>query len=468
MVAVAGPTGSGASTGTDPPGRGFRIDAFVVWMVGLALAALLLRLGYASFVKWDQRIWGDAAYYHAQANGLFDGHGFAGYQATADGIVRYGAEAQHPPLTTLYLALWSLVGLSTFHWHMVAGCVLGAATVVALGYTGREIAGPRAGILAAAIAVVTPSLWSNDVLVMSETVTEFVVALALLTAYRYWRAPKVSTLMVLGGLCALGALARTEIGLLIPFMLVPLALRTHRGDRRSRWKALGAALAVAALVLAPWLIRNATLDPPVIGLSNSGAVLMVANCPEAYDGPAVGWWAAPCQINELLHDDAAARERGLHFIKDHLGALPRVALFRLGRMFEVYEPGSFLPGAPEGEGTIALQVIDGQTYTTARLGLLAFYLLAVGAIAGGVIMFRRRITLIPVYAVLATVAVTALVAYGNTRFRTPFDLALVVLTGVAIDAAWSRIRRQPPGGDGPGSRAVGDPARNIDPDVAGL
>ena len=39
------------------------------------------------------------------------------------------------------------------------------------------------------------------------------------------------------------------------------------------------------------------------------------------------------------------------------------------------------------------------------------------------------------------VSVTALLTYGNLRFREPAEVALVVLAAVALDALWSRRTR---------------------------
>jgi hypothetical protein len=43
---------------------------------------------------------------------------------------------------------------------------------------------------------------------------------------------------------------------------------------------------------------------------------------------------------------------------------------------------------------------------------------------------------------LVMVTLTALTAYGGIRFRTPGDLALVVLAGLALDALISRGRHR--------------------------
>ena len=52
---------------------------------------------------------------------------------------------------------------------------------------------------------------------------------------------------------------------------------------------------------------------------------------------------------------------------------------------------------------------------------------------------RRRVTLIPLIALLVTVAVGVAFVYGFTRFRASAEVAIVLLAAVAIDA-WLRRR----------------------------
>jgi len=52
-----------------------------------------------------------------------------------------------------------------------------------------------------------------------------------------------------------------------------------------------------------------------------------------------------------------------------------------------------------------------------------------------VVLFRRRTTLLPLVAVTANVIVAMLITFGQTRYRTPFEVVLAVLASVAVDAA---------------------------------
>ena len=111
-------------------------------------------------------------------------------------------------------------------WGPRAG--VGGGTVVLGVGAAREIAGRRASLVAAGLAALLPNLWTNDVALGAETPAQFAVALVLLLCARLraLSGPHVTDRFlirasVLGGACALAALTRSELALLVPLVLVP-------------------------------------------------------------------------------------------------------------------------------------------------------------------------------------------------------------------------------------------------------
>jgi hypothetical protein len=82
---------------------------------------------------------------------------------------------------------------------------------------------------------------------------------------------------------------------------------------------------------------------------------------------------------------------------------------------------------------------DGRPKWTYPIEVDSYYPVVLLAITGIVILSRRRVRLLPLTAQLAAAAVTAALAWGALRFRTPADVALVVLGGVALDAGLARV-----------------------------
>ena len=122
---------------------------------------------------------GDAIVYHMEANSLANGNGWINvivYQRF--GIVRQ--TAGHPPLYSYWLALWSFFGMRSTLSHQIASAFLGSASIAVVGYVARKIRGDVVGLIAAAIAVLHPSFWSWDAMILSETLAILVSASLLL------------------------------------------------------------------------------------------------------------------------------------------------------------------------------------------------------------------------------------------------------------------------------------------------
>ena len=80
-------------------------------------------------------------------------------------------------------------------------------------------------------------------------------------------------------------------------------------------------VAVAALVLAPWVIRNyETFNPRVILSTNDGKTLAGANCRSTYQGPLIGYWDYSCLGHDALANsdeaeyDAVMRAEGTAYL----------------------------------------------------------------------------------------------------------------------------------------------------------
>ena len=77
-------------------------------------------------------------------------------------------------------------------------------------------------------------------------------------------------------------------------------------------------------------------------------------------------------------------------------------------------------------------------------GLASWYVVAGLAVAGAVILRRRRqAPIFPLLALPAIVLATVAVTFAQTRYRAPAEPVVVVLAAVAIDAALPRHRTAP-------------------------
>jgi 4-amino-4-deoxy-L-arabinose transferase-like glycosyltransferase len=398
----------------------------------IAALGLAMRLVYALVVMHGVGVGGDGLEFHILANQLAGGDGYVQPLIVSPGHV---ATADKPPLYPLLLALPSLAGWKALVAHRVASCLMGALLVVAVGLLGRRAGGSaRAGLIAAAIAALYPLLVVLDGAVRSESLYAPLVAFALLAAYRLADRPSAGRAAALGALGGAAALTRSEALLLLALLLAAVLPRLPR-PRRLRLAAV--AIGVAALVLAPWVVRNwAEFGRPLLS-TNSGSLAYGANCHSAYYSRQIGTWPCYPRLTVAPGRDEAdvsarLRSQGVDYARDHAGRLPAVAAVRLLRSFDLWAPRA----ATRLEAGIGDRDLGFQ-----RAGVLAYYLLAPLAIAGAAMLRRRREPLALLLAPFALVAVVSVLGYGTPRFRVPAEIPIAVLAAVALAAISGRRRR---------------------------
>jgi 4-amino-4-deoxy-L-arabinose transferase-like glycosyltransferase len=441
--------------GTNPPdrvsartGRGFRLA-----LVLLVVVAVVVRFVYIWFERRDAAVVADAFYYHEGANLLVDGRGFIHPFGAADGLTIEAAD--HPPLYMLYLAGWSLVGARSVGWHLVANALLGVVAVVIAAYVGRRVGGDRVGVVAAALVALSPNVWRYDGFLMSETGVVLAVLVIALLAYRYWEERTPWRLVAVAVGIGLGTLVRPELLLLSVFLVVPLVLLVRERTWLWRLGSLALAAGVVLGVLAPWLVyNNLRFEDPVFISRNLGGTLAVSYCDSVFDGPRIGHWDFNCGAEVVAaagitgydsRADAIMRDAGIEYALDNLDRLPAVVAARVGRITGVYQP------AQQRDLDVFWQEAS-RPVATAGMIVLPFTL--VGAVAGAVILRRRRVLVLPLLAPIACVLVTVVVFYAATRFRATAEGPICVLVAVALVALWDRVRhRVTPAGVEAGSGA---------------
>jgi 4-amino-4-deoxy-L-arabinose transferase-like glycosyltransferase len=404
---------------------------FAAWLAGLAAFGLVLRLVYALVVVRDDPLIGDALQFHNFANLNADGRFFVHDRLFLEqGIER--PTADKPPLYPLLLTAASLLGGRSWQAHQVVGCLVGAATIVAIGLLARRVAGPRVGLLAAAMAAVSPLLVATDGSLRSESPYALLVALVLLAAVRVRERPTAGAAAAFGAVVGLAALTRGEAVLLLALIGLPLLAPLGRAG----WARLGVATAVMVAVLAPWLARSwIAFDRPVAISTNTGGLIAGANCDQTYRGPLLGQWVYDCvrpavHVNEAL-EAAHQRAEGLRYAREHASRLPAVVGARLGRSFDVYRPR---------QGAALMAFFEGRNGRVAEASVAWWYALVVLGVVGAVVLRRRRG---PVWILLAPVVVLVVVsatAYGWTRFRAGVEPGALVLAAVGLAALWPPLR----------------------------
>jgi 4-amino-4-deoxy-L-arabinose transferase-like glycosyltransferase len=453
IVAIA----SGAST----PGEHLACGAvprrrlgFEPTLALLGLAGFALRVGYVlGFRRSVVPLGGDALYYSVSADLIAGGRGFIDPLALITGRVVQAAD--HPPLYQLWLTIASVVDPGRQTWqatHMLWSCVLGAGSVIFCGLVGRRLAGPRCGLLAAAVAAAYPNMWLHDGALLSETMSIFLVSVTLWAAYRYWDVPSVGRAVLLGLCTGLAALSRPELILLLPLLLVPLAVLARGIPAGRKLGSLAAGGAIALGVLAPWVGYNLSrFDEPVYISTNMARTMAAANCDSTYYGDLIGYkdyaclheanLAAQARTPDWDRLDASGRDREVRrevfgYIGDHAGRVPVVMAARVGRALKVYGVGQEVDYDDR---------LHDQDRWLVYAGLASWYVVAGLAVAGAVVLRRRReVPVFPLLVVPAVVLMAVAIMFAQTRYRAPAEPAVVILAAAAIDAVMRRRRAAPP------------------------
>jgi len=403
---------------------------FARWLLVIVGGAFAWRVAYTlGFTARVEDAVYDAVYYVLQSEAVVQGRGFVRPLSSL-------ANADHPPLTTLVIspATW-LFGVSAdTAAQRLTMCFFGAGTVAGIGLLAREVRGPRVGLIAAGVAAVYPNLFMNDGVVMAESLAAMLVALALYAAYRVRSGGSTRALLGLGVCCGLAALARAELILLVPLVAVPVVLGASRAEWRTRLRPLATVVAVAGVVIAPWVVRNMVVfEEPAFLSTGDGLVLLGANCDEVYSGPRIGVWSVGCGLEVADHEDAAIlssrqRDAAFDYIGDHLGRTPVVVAARVGRLWGVFRPVQ----------TVEFSQQEGRPAAAGYAGLAMYWVLVPLGIGGLVLLHRARRLVWPLVAPFVIVTVVAAAGYGSIRLRVPAEPSIVVLAAVAVDALWRR------------------------------
>jgi 4-amino-4-deoxy-L-arabinose transferase-like glycosyltransferase len=422
---------AGAAGGRRRFALGLGATAVVAFSVRLVYALTHSGLGFLT----------DPNYYHQQANLLADGRGFVDpFTWIVQG--KSAATAAHPPLFASLLSVLSWLGARSSLSHQVAGCLIGVGTVVAIGFLGRRIGGPAVGLVAAAIAAVSPNVWIYDAGLFAESLELLLVTLVLLVTYRITAPAPWRDLALLGALIGLLALTRSELLLLVPLLVLPLVIARGGPEWGRRLLGLAVAGLVCGIVIAPWLVRNETaFDEPVAMSTNGDLFVGYTNCSAAYSGSLIGWYDVRCAPRSTFADRTtdeatrmkAAREQGIRYARDHLPRLVGVVVWaRAGRLWSVFEPVQ----------TADLEATEHRPRGVSLAGVALFYLTVPFAIGGAILLARRRRgpPIWPLLVPLVVATLTAMAFAGNVRFRAVAEPSIIVFTALGAVAAWSWLR----------------------------
>jgi hypothetical protein len=220
-----------------------------------------------------------------------------GYRKVASQIFWKGRFAVENDLTAYRPPLYPLLLAPFEDWeaeHYAVGVLqvfLSTGTVWAVFRLSRLWGLPPGGsLLAGALVTFDPILLNQSVQIMTETLATFLGAVALIAITRCTREASIRWGILAGCLFGLCVLCRpTFLTWLIGVVVVlPFCVQSSRRRAVAVFAGFGVA---AAMVLAPWAIRNQiAFGRPIITTTHGGYTLLLGNNPQFYEYLRDGAW----------------------------------------------------------------------------------------------------------------------------------------------------------------------------------
>ncbi len=345
------------------------------------------------------------------------------------------------PLYAIFGRHWLVVGL--------AQIALAVATAWLVYLIGRRALPHRAAVIAAVVSTLNPYLVWHDVHVNREIVDQVVgaglVLATLIAAER--RAPRWAA--VAGVLAGLAVLGNSRL-LFLPLVLAAYVL-LRLG--RAAWAPPLILVVCAAVVAAPWVVRN-RVDVGCFAITTDGRALWKANNGQTFGILASGRWIddvkdLPPGVRPYPNPEEARDIYRQSGVKKHVNECRamRVYQHRVWRFWRKH-PGEKAKLAGQA---VRMEWDPRSTKTTSRPGkgtrldtardwVEPVYASILFALALGGLLLVPRVFLALVLALLAYETLAAMVFVGATRYRVAWDFLLALLAAAAIE--WGVLRRR--------------------------
>lgn len=385
-----------------------------------------------SFPPFPQDLRGDQVEYHLE--GLYFTIGKPWWSTAPYGVAH--ASAWKAPLYPAWVGL--LYGVFGPHPIAVklAQTLLAALTVYLAWLLARRLFGSRTAIATAFVVALFPLSWEYFGLLYPEALA-ISATLAVLVTFLGRGFPGRSRQAITGAALGVALLIRPSSVLLLAGIAAAWIVV---GGWKGGLAATALAAAVAALVVAPWTIRNAIVtDGGLIPISVQDAAAYGTFNDDSASDPVYpySWRPVISDMPDVLEgppvDDATLRsglqEAAGEYIAEHPFSLAEAFFWNgLSRFWDVRRPARALDEVP----------FEGRSEPVTAAGIAMYYLIGPLAMLGLWRQRSRRELLWPLLAIALAASVVFTSASG-TRYRAPLEPVIVMLAAAAVLAPRPRL-----------------------------
>ena len=359
-----------------------------------------------------------------------------------------------PSAYTQPLYGWFLAGL---YWPFgrswlavgIAQILIAVITALVVFAIGARLRSPGVGLVAATIATLHPYVVWHDVHLNREVLDGLALALLALCALAAYERRSLPLAAATGAIAGIAILGNARL------LLLPIAIAVYVAWRSPFGQALTAAalvIGMAAVVVAPWVLRNKvqvgcyaiTTDSRALWKANNEntrGVLdhggWIDDVPALPGAPPWPEYAADLTLagKPTTVDECAQmrlyRDEVVDFWREHPGEKGLLALQATRMLWSPVPRESDESGS--GTARLARKTIE-------PAFVIALYTLAVVGLFVAPLHFVGLALLMVGYNTVA-----AMVFAGTARYRAPWDFLLAILAAFALSRAWERIqeRRRP-------------------------
>jgi hypothetical protein len=207
-------------------------------------------------------------------------------------------------------------------------------------------------------------------------------------------------------------------------------------------------IAAFLLPVLPWIIRNSNLQGQLTFIStNDGTNLYQGNNPCVADYLLAGWdaqWTdclAPKPTG--LTDIAEAtwyRDQALNYLRSNMVAVPRLLIIKFVTLWNPDIMPHAVPPSANLDNNLVLQYEQPSFEVARTVHLFYFTPLLLLGVCGLYLGLRNKLILGPLLIVFISITAAYLIYHPSTRYRSPADPFLFILSAYAVNQILLRVK----------------------------